>query len=317
MGFRIAKAHIVFDELWPIRANHQTGEKHALERRAARGHSFERWRDDRSHDTLAHLRIHDGRGRISAHAAGVGTAFAFPYPLVILGRSKAKGVCAIAKREKRHFLAFEKILDDDRFTRFAKQARKHVIDGGFRLAKAHGHGDALARREPIGLDHGRRAFRSHKGLGGLRIGETRIGRGWNRMPAAKRLGKGLRAFEPGRRLARTEGFDSFRRQMIDNSSDERRLGTDHDEINRHHLAKGDNRGMIGHIEHDGLPQTGHAGIARRDEKRREQRTFRKRDGDGMFPSAGTKKKNIHDGHRYSGGRPGKSHKSIELSSVWL
>ena len=111
------------------------------------------------------------------------------------------------------------------------------------------------------------------------------------MAAAKILGKGLGAFEPCGRLARTEGLDPFRRQMIDDA--------------------------IGHIEHDGLPQAGHAGIARRNEKRCEQRTLRKRDGDGMFASAGTEKKNVHDNFRYSRWRTRKSHKSIELKSGWL
>ena len=137
------------------------------------------------------------------------------------------------------------------------------------------------------------------------------------MAAAKILGKGLGAFEPGGRLARTEGLDPFRRQMINDAIDKRRLWANHDEINCHDLAKAGNRGMIGHIEHDGLPQVGHAGIARRNEKRCEQRTLRKRDGDGMFASAGTEKKNVHDDFRYSRWRMRKSHKSIELKSGWL
>jgi hypothetical protein len=103
--------------------------------------------------------------------------------------------------------------------------------------------------------------------------------------------------------------------MIDDAIDKRRLGPNHDEINRHDFAKARYRRMIGHIEHDSPPQVGRAGIAGRNEKRCEQRTIRKSDGDGMFAAAGTKKKNIHDELRYSRWRLGKSHKFFELTPL--
>src|ERR1019366_8924253 len=112
------------------------------------------------------------------------------------------------------------------------------------------------------------------------------------------------------------GLDPRRRQMINDPSDKRRLGANHDEIDRHDLAKARDHEMIGQIEHDGLPQAGHARIARRDEKRFQQRTFRERDGEGMLAAARTEKKNIHDGPRYSGPRPGESHSSIEVTGGW-
>jgi len=125
---------------------------------------------------------------------------------MILGRSKVERMCAIAKREKRNFLAFEKILDDDPLSALPRDLRK-LCRSRLPLVEAHRHRDALARREPVGLDHGRRALFAHESFGGRSIGETRIGRGWNSVAAAKILGKGLGAFEPCGRLARTEGLD--------------------------------------------------------------------------------------------------------------
>jgi hypothetical protein len=210
LGFGIAETHIVFDEPWPIRANHQTGEKDAFVGRAHRRHSFERGRDDRPHDAFAHPRIHDGRRRIGAHAPGIGAAIAFARALVVVGGSKLHCPRTIAKREKRNLLAVEKILDEDILPRLAKFARKHQVDRGFRLRDARRHGDALARREAIGLDDNRRAFAAHISLAEHGISKARVGGGWDFEAGAKILGKNFGAFEAGGGFAWTEGLDPCR-----------------------------------------------------------------------------------------------------------
>ena len=294
LGFGIAETRIVFDEPWTIRANHQTGEKDALEGRVHRRHSLERGRDDRPHDAFAHPRIHHRRRRIGTHAPGVGAALAFTDALVILRGSELHCPRAIAKREKRNLLAVEKILDDDSLSRLAKFARKHPVYRGVRLVYAHRHDNALARREPVGLDDDRRTFAAHIGSCRGGAGKAGISGGWDFEAGAKLLGEGFGAFEPGRSLAWTENLNSSRRQIVGNARDQRCLWANHDEIDAIRLAKSGDRRMVLYVERDVPRERRHAGIARRGEQRFQQRARRERDGDGMLASAGAEKKNVHD-----------------------
>ena len=49
LALGIAEAHVVLDQLGPILGDHEAGEQHALERRAARGHAAHGRPDDLVH----------------------------------------------------------------------------------------------------------------------------------------------------------------------------------------------------------------------------------------------------------------------------
>ena len=168
-----------------------------------------------------------------------------PSPARLWSWAEANSIArAIAKREKRNLLAVEEILNEDILPRLAKFARKHPVDRGFRLFDARRHDDALARREPVGLDDNRRALREHISLRGGSTGKAGIGRRRYFVAGAKILREGFGAFEPGGRVAWTEGPDPCRGQLIDDTGDKRRLRADNDEIDVIRLAKSNNRRMI-------------------------------------------------------------------------
>ena len=78
---------------------------HGLHRIEGRAHDF-------IHHSASHRGRHYGCGRVSAHAARVGSEIAIEYPLVVLRRNEGNRSRAVAKREKRSLLAGKKLLDD-------------------------------------------------------------------------------------------------------------------------------------------------------------------------------------------------------------
>ena len=111
-----------------------------------------------------------------------------------------------------------------------KLAAEHHVDRGFRLGDARRHHHALAGGEPVGLHHDRRTLRPHVGLGGRRRGEALIGRRRDIVGLAQVLGKALGTFELGSRPARAERLNAGGGQIVDDTGAQRRLGTDHHEV---------------------------------------------------------------------------------------
>ena len=93
----------------------------------------------------------------------------------------------------------------------AEFAAEHHVDGGERFLVSHGHDDALAGGQTVGLDDDRRALSEHIGSRAFAIGEMLIRRGRNMLGAAQRLGEALRAFQSARRFRRSERFEARRR----------------------------------------------------------------------------------------------------------
>ena len=111
LGFGIAEPDVELDQLRSRRGQHQAGEQHALERRAARLHPGQRRLDDLAHDAGLERRRHGRSRRDGAHAAGVGAGVAVADPLVVLAEPSGSGLHAVAQGEERDFLALEELLD--------------------------------------------------------------------------------------------------------------------------------------------------------------------------------------------------------------
>ena len=128
LGFRIAKAHIVFDELRSFGGDHQPGIEHAL---VGRAHGFHRASVGVMISRMtraAHGLVDIGRRRIGAHAAGVRSLVAVTDALVILRRGQRDRGLAVAQREEGGFLAVEEFLDDDFAAGFSEPAAEHHVD---------------------------------------------------------------------------------------------------------------------------------------------------------------------------------------------
>ena len=121
-----------------------------------------------------------------------------------------------------------------------------------------------------------------------------IGRGRNIVGAAQRLGEILRAFQPPRRFGRTERLEAGGIEIVDHTGRDRRIGADHDEIDRVAPAEIDHRRMIGDIDRHAFGILGDAGIAGRAPQFRHQRGRRDLPRESVFAAAGTEQKNVHD-----------------------
>ena len=81
-----------------------------------------------------HRRGHDRRGRVGAHAAGIGALIVIEDTLVILRRCQRKNMLAVGQDHERDFFAVEKFFDDDFVAGFAKGfSHQDLVDGAYAL----------------------------------------------------------------------------------------------------------------------------------------------------------------------------------------
>ena len=81
---------------------------------------------------------------------------------------------------------------------------EHRVDRGVGFGARLRDDHALARREPVGLDHDRRAALGDVGVRRARVGERAVRRGRHAVALHERLGEVLRAFELRRGARRAE-----------------------------------------------------------------------------------------------------------------
>ena len=90
-----------------------------------------------------------------------------PQALVVLAGRHRRHIPAVTHDDETGFLAVQELLDHharaagvvrDAQRVEARVGRQHELDRFMRLMQAHGHDHALACRQPVGLDHNRRAF---------------------------------------------------------------------------------------------------------------------------------------------------------------
>ncbi len=132
LAFGIAEADIVFDDAWAVLVvDHQADEEDAAIGAAILLHADDGGRDDLVHHALLHGCIEDGRGRVGAHAAGVGAGVAIADALVVLRACERHGGLAIAEGEEGGLLAVHELLDDEEAGGRAELAAEHGVDLGF------------------------------------------------------------------------------------------------------------------------------------------------------------------------------------------
>ena len=194
----------------PSARDHQPGEQAADERRAAPRELLEHRLVDLGDQRAAVERRH---GRVGAHAARVRPDVAVAEPLEVLRGAERNGPPAVAEREQRHLVALEQLLDH---ARPAERLDRRQRASSSSRVSADEH--ALARCEPVGLEHARaRATDSVSAVG---------------TPAARRTSL-ANVFEPSIRAASALGPKTaipLWRSRSATPDDERRLRPDHGEV---------------------------------------------------------------------------------------
>ena len=129
--------------------------------------------------------------------------------------SRGTAIWSLDEREERRLLAVHELLDDDGRAGGAELAPLHALgDRRVGLLQAGADDRALARGQPVGLDHQRRAQLAAVATGGGGIVERREARGRHAVSGHQRLGEGLGALDgaPRPRPARRRSSPAARRR---------------------------------------------------------------------------------------------------------
>ena len=144
------------------RIDHQAGVEKAGKQNAVLRHAGDGRVNDFVHHSGVHVRRHDRRGRVSAHAAGVRAFVVVEQALVILARRERYHVLAVAHHDEAGLFALEKPLDHDAglpavvlHAELVVVGAQHPVDRLVRLRQAHRDDHALAGRQAVGLDDDR------------------------------------------------------------------------------------------------------------------------------------------------------------------
>ena len=165
--------------------------------------------------------------RDDAHAAGILAGVALADGLVVARADERHDVAAVAERQQRAFIAFEKFLNDDFIARIAKAARlHHRAHRRFRLGAVLTNHHALARGKSARLDHRRISAVLHIGERGIEFAETGVGGGFHAIFLHKILGETLAAFQLRRLTVWAENGEPCRLENINNPLDQQRLCAD-------------------------------------------------------------------------------------------
>ena len=259
--------------------------------------------NDPVHDLGLDRSADDRRGRIGAHAAGVRPLVAVEQTLVVLRRGEGDGPRPVAQGEERGFLAEEHVLDHHGMAGGAEGAGEHGGERRLGLRQRLGDDDSLPGGEAVRLDDDRRAARAQIGERRFERLEARIVGGRNAETPAKILAEPFGPLELRSRATRAEGRNARGLEIVDEPGDERRLGPDDDEADRHQPAEIDHRAMVGDVDADAIGHGRDAGIAGRRKESPEPGATAQRQGDRMLATAGAEQKNIRR-HRRSSNRLG-------------
>ena len=154
LGFRVAHAAVEFQRFdVAVGVNHQTGVQKAGKWNAIFFHAAHGGQDDFAHRPGVDVGGDHRRGRIRAHAAGVGAFVAIEQALVVLAGSQGGDVFAVAQHDEAGFFAFQKLFNHHARAAIVVRDAVFVIDQhevhrvvGF--LQRHGDDHAFARRNP-------------------------------------------------------------------------------------------------------------------------------------------------------------------------
>ena len=167
--------------------------------------------------------------RERAHAAGVRAGVAVADALEVARGRERERALAVAQREQRQLVAVEELLDHDRRRRRSRCSTSIASSAARASRSSRGDHDALAGRQPVGLDAPPGSGRSPPAR--PRPCATTVYAAVG-TPAASMISL-ANAFEPSSRAAAALGPERRRRPAASASTkpvDERRLGADDDEV---------------------------------------------------------------------------------------
>jgi hypothetical protein len=238
LDLRVAEPCVELDDARARPGQGQARVKHAAEGRAAAAQFAQGRPDDRGQGLAGQAVGGPGQRRVRAHPAGVGPGVAVVRPLEVLRGQQGDRVLPVGQGEHRHLGAVKELLDHHRGGRRGVRQRGRPV---------RGHQHALARGQPVGLDHVRRAEpvqgggRLARGAGGHR------GRGRDPGGGHHVLGEGFRALDHGRVPERAEAGDPGPGQHVGHTGHQRCFLADDHQPGRQAAGQRADRGRVGGV----------------------------------------------------------------------
>ena len=266
LRFGIAEPAVELDDLRPLVRHHQPDVEHATVRHPLVGHPREHGADDAFLDGAEHRRRHDGRGRVGPHPARVRPRVALADALVVLRRGEQDVIGPVGEDEDAGLLAAHELLHDDRRPGLAVGfVEQHLAERCTGRVGVLADVDALARREPVRLQHDGEGAGLDVGHGRVVVAGTERAGGGGRDAVAlhEGLGEPLAAFELRRRRCRPDDREAGGFEPIHEPGHERRLRPDDGEVDGVVLREGEETVYVARVEGDVRGERGGAGVARR------------------------------------------------------
>ena len=249
-----------------VLADHEARVKEARVGNSLGRHALHDRVDDLAHHAMMDFGRHHRRGRIRAHAAGVGALVAVEDALVVLARGERQHALAVDHHDEARLLALHEFLDDDAMAGVAELvAGEHHVDRRMRLVDRRRDHHALSGGEPVGLDHDRRAVLHHVGVRRFRVGEGRIARRRDVVPRHEALGEILRRLELRGHLRRPVDAKPLVAERVHDARGERPFGTDDRGVDAAFLRVAHQLRDRGEVEVHAAFLARGAGVAGRDE----------------------------------------------------
>ena len=255
-------------------------------------------RDDGPHDVgeqpVAHLVIHDGRGRVGAHAASVRAGVAVAHALVILRGDQWRYSLAVAHDQKREFVALEKFFQHHARSGFAQHpAAEHFMGNGRGLFFALGDDHALAGCQSVGLYHNR-SMEVRQRIAHLFRGiADRIMRRGNVVALQEFLGKALAGFKLRGGLRWPESAPASPREFIHHAEHQRQFRPHDREVGLDLVGKRDHGVEALDVCRDALCLVRDAAVARRAVDFCGSRRLPELPDQGMLASAAADDEDLH------------------------
>src|SRR5258708_36226356 len=145
---------------------------------------------------------------------------------MVLRRGERQYALIAGDDDEADFFAGQKFLDDYGLTGAAETAAEHAGGGLDGRLVGLADDDALAGREPVGLDdHGQALCPDIVGIEGV-FGKGGVARGWYAVALQEILGVRLRPFQARRGAGGAEASAASRGEAIDDTGNQRTFGTD-------------------------------------------------------------------------------------------
>ena len=262
MGFRVAEAAVILDDLWPLWSDHQAEIQTTLECPSFRVHRFHGGKKNLPHTLLRNLRRVIGIRGDGTHSAGIQADVTIPNALVVHAGDHGNHAFSISKGKDGNLRSCQEFFDHDAQTAVTEfLVQHHGAQRVLSLLHRLGDHDALPQSKSVRFHDDGRGLLLHIGYRLFQIGEVFIRRSGDSVFFHQPFGENLAAFNDCRVFSRSEARNSGGFQFIHSPQDQGIIRGDDSIVDPVFLRKFDLGGNILCRNGDAFRIRSHASIS--------------------------------------------------------